>query len=451
MKRSLLLGVALATLALCVPASAELKFKPGEDKKFHWENFDELKKVDLKGETLTIFGPWRGEDEELARSVLDYFAEATGVEIKYSSSENYEQQIVIDTQAGSPPNIAVLPQPGLIQDLASKGLLTPLGDETADFVIENYGAGQSWVDLGTYKDKDGKPGYFAFPYKADVKSLVWYSPDNFEEAGYEVPKTQEELAELEKKIIADGGKPWCIGLGSGGATGWPATDWVEDILLRTQPPEVYDKWTKNEIPFNDPAIVDAITKFADIATKDEMVDGGVQAVAATDFRDSPKGLFAVPPKCYMHHQASFIPSFFPEGTKLGEDADFFYFPPYASKPELGNPVLGAGTLVMITKDSKAARAFIDWLKMPLAHEVYMAQKSFVTPYKAVHTEAYSSDALKKQGEILANATTFRFDGSDLMPGKVGAGSFWTGMVDLVGGKSPADVAADIQKSWDAIK
>lgn len=453
MKKSLLLGVALATLALCAPAlSADLLFKPGEDTtKFHWENFDELKKVDLKGETLTIFGPWRGEDEALVRNMLEYFIQATGAEVKYSSSENYEQQIVIDTQAGSPPNIAILPQPGLIQDLASKGLLVPLGDDTANWVKENYGAGQSWVDLGTYKDKDGKPGYFAFPYKADVKSLVWYSPDNFEEAGYEVPKTQEELAELEKKIIADGGKPWCIGLGSGGATGWPATDWVEDILLRTQPPEVYDKWTKNEIPFNDPAIVDAITKFADIATKDEMVDGGVQAVAATDFRDSPKGLFAVPPKCYMHHQASFIPSFFPEGTKLGEDADFFYFPPYASKPELGNPVLGAGTLVMITKDSKAARAFIDWLKMPLAHEVYMAQKSFVTPYKAVHTEAYSSDALKKQGEILANATTFRFDGSDLMPGKVGAGSFWTGMVDLVGGKSPADVAADIQKSWDAIK
>lgn len=451
MKKILLTGVALATLALCAPASADLLFKPGEDKKFHWENFDELKKVDLKGETLTIFGPWRGEDETLARSVLDYFAEATGVEIKYSSSENYEQQIVIDTQAGSPPNIAILPQPGLIQDLASKGLLSPLGDETANWVKENYGAGQSWVDLGTYKDKDGKPGYFAFPYKADVKSLVWYSPDNFEEAGYEVPKTQEELAALEQKIIADGGKPWCIGLGSGGATGWPATDWVEDILLRTQPPEVYDKWTKNEIPFNDPAIVDAISKFATIATDDKMVDGGAKAVAATDFRDSPKGLFSVPPKCYLHHQASFIPSFFPEGTELGTDADFFYFPPYASKPELGNPVLGAGTLVMIAKDSKAARAYIEWLKMPLAHELWMAQKSFVTPFKAANVDAYGSAALKKQGEILANATTFRFDGSDLMPGKIGAGSFWTGMVDLVGGKPAADVAADIQKSWDAIK
>ena len=155
MKKSLLLGVALAALAFGATAHAELKFKPGEDARFHWDDFEELKKVDLKGETLSIFGPWRGEDEALARSVLDYFSEATGVAINYSSSENYEQQIVIDTQAGSPPNIAILPQPGLIQDLASKGLLTPLADADAAFVKDNYGAGQSWVDHGTYKDKDG--------------------------------------------------------------------------------------------------------------------------------------------------------------------------------------------------------------------------------------------------------------------------------------------------------
>ena len=451
MKKVLLLGVALAALAMGAPAQAELKFKPGEDPRFHWANFDDLKKVDLKGETLSIFGPWRGEDETLVRSVLDYFAEATGAEVKYSSSENYEQQIVIDTQAGSPPNIAVLPQPGLIQDLASKGVLTPLGDDVAAWVKENYAAGESWAKLGTYKGKDGKPGFYAFPYKIDVKGLVWYSPDNFQEAGYKVPKTQEELADLEKKIIADGGKPWCIGLGSGGATGWPATDWVEDLMLRTQPPEVYDKWVTNEIPFTDPAVVNAIDIFAKIATDDKMVDGGAKAVAATDFRDSPKGLFTVPPNCNMHHRASFIPSFFPEGTKLGQDADFFYYPPFASKPELGTPLEVAGTLVMITKDSKASREFIKFLQMPLAHELWMAQKSFVTPFKAANKDAYGSDALKKQGEILTSATTVRFDGSDLMPGKIGAGSFWTGMIDLVGGKPAKDVAADIQKSWDAIK
>ncbi len=453
MQTHLLTCVAAAALFLATPALAELKFNPGEDARFHWADYDALKKVDLKGETLTIFGPWRGDDEKLVQSVLDYFREATGADIKYSSSENYEQQIVIDTQAGSPPNIAVLPQPGLLADLAAKGLLTPLGDDTANFIKDNYGAGASWVDLGSYKDKDGTKKFFAFPYKADLKSMVWYSPENFADAGYEIPKTMEELIALSDKIVADGGKPWCIGLGSGGATGWPATDWVEDIMLRTQPPETYDKWVTNEIKFDDPAVTGALDIFGSIAKNEAYVDGGAAGVASTDFRDSPKGLFSTPPKCYMHRQASFVPSFFPEGTKLGEgqDADFFYFPPFASKPELGRPVLGAGTLFTITKDSKAARAFIEFLKMPLAHELWMAQSSFLTPLKTVNNEAYANEVMKKEGEILTSATTFRFDGSDLMPGKIGAGAFWTGMVDFVGGKSAADVGASIQKAWDEIK
>ncbi len=451
MKKNLFLGAALAAIFVTTPALAELKYKPGEDAKFTWVNLDELKKVDLKGETLTIFGPWRGDDETHVQVVLEYFREATGADVKYSSSENYEQQVVIDTQAGSPANISVLPQPGLIADLASKGLLSPLTDADKAWMIENYGAGQSWVDIGTAKDKDGKPQFLGFSYKTDLKSLVWYSPENFADAGYEVPKTMEELIALSDKIVADGGKPWCIGLGSGGATGWPATDWIEDIMLRTQPPEVYDKWVTNEVKFTDPAVTGALDIFGSFAKNDAYVDGGAAGVASTDFRDSPKGLFTTPPKCYMHHQASFIPSFFPEGTKMGEDADFFYFPTYASKPELGKPVLGAGTLFTITKDSKAARAFIDFLKLPLAHELWMADGGFLTPLKSANPAAYANDAARKQGDIMATASTFRFDGSDLMPGKIGAGAFWTGMVDFVGGKSSADTAAEIQKAWDAIK
>ncbi|WEZ84379.1 ABC transporter substrate-binding protein [Rhizobium sp. 32-5/1] len=452
MKRSLVMGVAALALMAGAAHGAELKFKPGEDAKFNWASYEEFKKGhDLKGQTLTIFGPWRGEDQTLVESVLDYFRDATGAEVKYSSSENYEQQIVIDTQAGSPPDVAVLPQPGLIADLASKGYLTPLGEETQKWLLENYAAGQSWVDLSTYKGKDGTAALYAFPYKIDVKSLVWYVPENFEDAGYEVPKTMEDLKALTEKIVADGGTPWCIGLGSGGATGWPATDWVEDMMLRTQPADAYDKWVTNAMPFTDAAVTGAIDEFGWFSKNDKFVAGGAAAVSSTDFRDSPKGLFSSPPKCYLHHQASFVPSFFPEGTVVGEDADFFYMPPYASKPDLGNPVLGAGTLAMITKDTPASRAFIAFLQTPIAHEVWMAQSSFLTPLKTVNQDAYANGPMKKQGEILLNATTFRFDGSDLMPGKIGAGAFWTGMIDYVGGKSSADVAAGIQKSWDAIK
>ncbi|WP_454700271.1 ABC transporter substrate-binding protein [Agrobacterium burrii] len=452
--RKTLLATAASMLLLSGAAyAADLKFAPGGDAKFNWKSYEDFKAAhaDLKGQTLTIFGPWRGEDEALFQSVLAYFSDATGVNVRYSSSENYEQQIVIDTQAGSPPNIAILPQPGLLADLAAKGFLVPLGDDTAKWVEENYGAGKSWVDLGSYKGKDGNKAYFAFPFKADVKSLVWYVPENFEEAGYKVPETMEDLFKLTDQIVADGGTPWCIGLGSGGATGWPATDWVEDLMLRTQPLDVYQKWTTNEVKFTDPAVIEAINEFGKFAKNEKYVSGGVAAVASTDFRDSPKGLFDIPPKCYLHHQASFIPSFFPEGTKVGTDADFFYMPTYASKPELGKPVLGAGTLVTVTKEAPAAKAFVEFLKTPIAHEVWMAQSSFLTPYKGVNVDTYANEQMKRQGEILTTATTFGFDGSDLMPGKIGAGAFWTGMIDFVGGKSADQVAADIQKAWDGLK
>ena len=452
MNRALLTGVATLALFAGAASAADLKFPVGEDSRFNWDSYNQFAEAhgDISGQTLTVFGPWLGPDKDLVESVIAYFEEATGANVEYSGSDSFEQQIVIDTQAGSPPNIAVFPQPGLAADLAAKGLLTKLPAEVGEFLSENYAAGDSWVDLSSYEGKDGEKALYAFPYKADVKSLVWYVPDNFDDAGYEVPETMEELKALTEQIVADGGTPWCIGLGSGGATGWPATDWVEDMVLRTQPPEVYDQWVTNEIPFNDPRIVNAIEEFGWFAKNDKFVDGGAAAVASTDFRDSPKGLFSSPPKCYMHKMASFIPSFFPEGTELGLDADFFYFPAYEGE-DLGKPVLGAGTLFGITKDSPAAQAFIEFLETPIAHEVWMAQSGFLTPFTGVNPEAYANDALRGQGEILTEATTFRFDGSDLMPGKIGAGAFWTGMVDFVGGQSAEQAATNIQNTWDSIK
>lgn len=401
-------------------------------------------------EQLTVFGPWLGPDQEAVESILAPFAAASGHDVRYVGSDSFEQQILVDAEAGSAPNIAVFPQPGLAADMASRGFLTPLADGTGDWIRDNYAAGQSWVDLGTYADQNGNDNLYGFFYKVDVKSLVWYSPENFEDAGYDIPTTMEELKALTDQIVADGGTPWCIGLGSGGATGWPATDWVEDMMLRTQSPADYDAWVSNDMKFDDPRVIAAIEEFGAFARNDAYVAGGAGAVASTDFRDSPKGLFSSPPQCYMHRQASFIPAFFPEGTVVGEDADFFYFPAYAEK-DLGSPVLGAGTLWAITNDNQAAHDLIAYLQTPEAHEIWMARGGFLTPHKGVDSSKFSDAPTAKMNEILLGATTFRFDGSDLMPGGVGAGSFWTGMVDYAGGKDAAAVAAEIQSSWDALK
>ncbi len=409
----------------------------------------DYKGPNLKGETITITCPWTGAEEGVFKKVIANFEAATGAVVKHSCSQSSEQQIVIDIKAGSPSNISFFPQPGLAANMAAIGGLTPLGAKSQEWVKKNYSAGKSWADLGTYKDKAGKAQFYGFFYNVNVKSLVWYIPENFKEKGYKVPKSMEELMALTKKMAADGGaKPWCIGLGSDAATGWPATDWVEDFMLRTQPPEVYDGWVNNTVKFNDPRVIAAIEAYGAIAKNDAYVDGGAKAVATVSFKDSPKGLFGSPPKCYMHRQASFIPAFFPEGK--ADEADFFYFPSYAGK-KLGNPVEGGGTIATITKDSKGAHAFMEYLQHPQAHEIWMAEGGFLTPHKGADLSKYKDARLKKQGQILLGATTFRFDGSDLMPGAVGAGSFWKGMVNYSGGQSAKEVADEIQKSWDAIK
>ena len=450
MNRFLITGAVSAALAAGAAAAQDRELiVPVGDDRINWDGFSDLANAGIADATLTILGPWLGPDKELVESVLAYFEEATGATVEYAGSDSFEQQILIDAEAGSPPNIAVFPQPGLAADLAGKGFLSPLGEDTADWVRDNYAAGQSWVDLGTYAGKDGASSLYGFFYKVDVKSLVWYVPENFEDAGYEVPESMEDLIALSDQIVADGDTPWCIGIGSGGATGWPATDWVEDMMLRTQPPDVYDAWVAHEIPFDDPRIVNAIEAYGGFALNDDYVAGGSGAVASIDFRDSPGGMFASPPQCYLHRQASFIPSFFPEGVEVGVDADFFYFPAYA-EADLGRPILGAGTLFAITKDSPAARAFIEFLKLPAAHEIWMMQKGFLTPHAGVNPDVFTDPTARAMNDILLNATTFRFDGSDLMPGAIGAGAFWTGMVDYSGGLTAADVAAAIESVWNSL-
>jgi alpha-glucoside transport system substrate-binding protein len=442
-----MLAVVLA--AAPVVAQDDLVFPVGEGP-FHWENLEAFEAMDLSGQEITVLTIWVGEEGPRMDSVFAYFEMATGADVLHAGSDSLEQQIVIDCEAGSPPDVVGFYQPGLAADMAASGCLLPLGDSLRDYLLENYAAGESWVDLGTYADANGEEQFFAFNYRADVKSLVWYVPDEFANAGYEVPTTMEELIALSEQIVADGGTPWCIGVGSGDATGWPATDWVEDLVLRTQPVDVFDGWVTNEIPFNDERIVNAIELFGTFVNTEGWVAGGSGAAATIDFRDSPKGLFVVPPDCYMHRQGSFTPAFFPEGVELGVDADFFYFPAFA-EGDLGTPVLGSANFFTRTNDSEAVTALLDYLATPLANEIWMAQGGFLTAHTGVNPDAYSTDTFRKLADVLLSATTFRIDGSDLMPGAIGAGAFWTAMVDFIGGASAQEVADTVQAAWDAIK
>lgn len=453
LKRLMVMFMLVTMIVAVVPSviaqGDDLLFPIGEGP-FTWSDLEQFQGYDMGGEEVIFFGPWQTADNDSLQNVIAYFnSVVTNGSVTYIGSDSFEQQIVIDIDSGDPPNLAAFPQPGLAANLAADGGLVPMGDDIQQYVLDNYAAGQSWVDLATYPNDAGEDTFYGVFYNVNLKSLVWYSPDNFDDAGYEVPETWDDLIALSDQMVADGGTPWCLGIGSEAATGWPATDWVEDIMLRTQPIEVYNQWISNELPFTDDAVKNAIEVFGSVARNDDYVAGGSTAVATTDFRDSPQGLFTVPPECYMHRQASFIAAFFPDDVEVGVDADFFYFPPIDEA--MGRPVLGGGTVVTITKDSEATRTFLNFLLTPLASELWMAQAGFLTPHTGANLEAYSTDVLRKQGEILVNADTFGFDGSDLMPGAIGAGAFWTGMVDYVNGASVDDITEAVQTAWDDIK
>jgi alpha-glucoside transport system substrate-binding protein len=294
--------------------------------------------------------------------------------------------------------------------------------------------------------------HWGIPTNVNLKSMVWYPKDDFDAAGYTVPTTWDDLMALGDQIKADGSTPWCVGFESGGATGWPATDWMEDIMLRTAGVDTYDQWVNHEIPFNDPAVVNAGEVFGQVMFGDGYVLGGADQTPAIPFGDAPLPMFEDPAKCLMHRQASFINGFFPEGTEAGVDYDWFPFP---SIDQQGT--LFAGELAVAFSNRPE---IVDFLTRFMSEEVQCAQGSDpalgrISPNVNVGADCYANEILADASTILTTAlgggAAAGFDASDQMPPEVGSGSFWTGMVEYrqSGPDSLQGVLDEIEASWPA--
>ena len=402
---------------------------------------------DLKGKTVTVYTSIVTPEDQPHIDSYEPFEECTGATIKYEGSKEFEAQLPVRVRSGNPPDIAFIPQPGLLKDFASTGALKKAPQGVVDNLDKNFSA--EWKEYGTV---DGT--VYAAPLGSNVKSFVWYSPSAFEEAGYQVPQTFDELMTLSNKIAADNpdAKPWCAGIGSGEATGWPATDWMEDVILRTQGPDVYDQWVNHEIPFNDPKIADALSKVGGILKDPKMVNGGlgdVKTIASTTFQDG--GLTILDGSCWMHRQASFYAANWPEGTKVAEDGDVwaFYFP--AVDASKGKPVLTGGEFTAAFADRPEVQAFQTYLSSAeWANNKAKATPNggWVSANKGLDVQNLASPLDQLSAEILQSTDTVaKFDGSDQMPKAVGQASFWKGMTDWITGKDDKATLDYIESSW----
>ncbi|MGF1457955.1 MAG: ABC transporter substrate-binding protein [Leptolyngbyaceae cyanobacterium] len=398
--------------------------------------------TDSESGTVTILGVVVGEQQEKLEAALAPFEAETGINVVYEGTDAFATLLPVRVESGDAPDIAMFPQPGLMADFAASGQLVPITSFMESSALE-AAYSKDWLTLGTVAGE-----LYGVWFRASVKSLVWYNPQAFEAAGYSIPTTWEEMLALSDDIVSEGGaSPWCIGMESGDATGWVGTDWVEDIMLRTAGPEVYDQWITHEIPFDAEPVRNAFAQFGDIVLNSEYVLGGSIGVISTPFGDSILSLLGDEPRCYMHRQANFIASFLPEEAVPGENIAVFPLP--GIEPEFGRPVLVAGDIFAMFNDTPEAQALLEYLTTPEPHEIWAGLGGFISPHNEVGLEVYPDEVTQQQADILAKAEVVRFDASDMMPGVVGTGTFWTGIVDYVGGEDLDSVLSNIEASWPA--
>jgi alpha-glucoside transport system substrate-binding protein len=397
---------------------------------------------EFAGKTITVSGSEVGTEADGSVSGFAPFEESTGANVEYQGSRDFETQIRVAYEGGTLPDVALFPQPGNLAAFVDK--VPGLPDDIVETLQSDYNP--FWAELVTY---DGKVA--GVPLKADVKSLVWYSPTVFEENGYEIPETWDELIALQEQIKTDGLTPWCIGIESGAATGWPLTDWMEDLMLRKWGPDVYDQWVSNDLKFNDPKVKEVADLIGDIWFDDENVAGGRASIVSTGFGASPVGL--VHGDCVLHRQGNFAAANIvaeKADATFGPDAEFDAFRLPDITDEWGTTMLSGGNYAVAFNDKPEVVAFMKHLASSDYSDARLRANvgGFISPNKNTDQSLYPSDLDRQFAELLTTSDTVRFDGADLMPGEVGSGSFWKEGTNWVSGTVDTDEFLDsVQASW----
>jgi alpha-glucoside transport system substrate-binding protein len=385
------------------------------------------------GGTVHVLAVWGGSEQDSFLAMIKPFQDRTGIKVEYESTRDINAVLTTRLQAGNPPEVAGLPGPGQMAEFAKSGKLVGL-DKALDLnqMKDQYGA--DWIKLGQVNGKT--VGIFI---KTNLKGLVWHNPKAFKAKSYQPATSWQQLVTLADKIKSDGTAPWCIGLESEAASGWPGSDWVKELVLGQSGPDVYDQWVAGKQKWSSPEIKQAFQTWGTtVAANPGAVYGGKQAMLSTNFADAGTPLFATPPKCYLHNQGSFMSGIFVEKTpnlKAGDDFNFFPLPDINAK-YAGAHVVG-GDLFGMFKDTDPARQLMKYLTTAEAQTIWVKRGGALSANKKVNASDYPDDISRQMGQILVNAKISRFDAGDLMPNAMQA-QYWKACLDYVSDPSKLD-------------
>ena len=370
-------------------------------------------------------------------------AEEAGITVKWSKVENINQLIMTKIQANDTPDIAFIPQPGVVADIVDRGAAQPLDDVVDTSALESSMV-PGTLDAGMVDDK-----LYGMLVSMNVKSLVVYNKKAWDQAGYKAPQSIDELNSLTEQIKSDGETPWCMGIESDTATGWPATDWFEDLVMRYGGPDEYNSWVAHDTLFDSDVVRESAAEFEKLMFTEGNVLGGRKAITSTNFGTAGNPMFDKGgPSCWMYKQGSFITGFFPEEVKKDLDANVGVFGFPAAEAGGENPVLGGGDLAMLLSEKTAAADVMKMLSETDIGNDAAGSSSFISPHKDFDVSLYPDDLTRSVADVAYSSTAFLFDGSDQMPGEVGAGSFWREMTAWISDQQDLDTTlTNIDESW----
>ena len=429
-KKGLLVGTAVAVLSLVATTfTATSATAAGCEEYSGWKGSG----------TVKVFAGIRDPEASIMEKVFAEFTKCTGIKIAYEGTDQFETLLPVRVKGGNAPDIAIIPQPGLVTTMVETGKAVPISAATRQNLNAYYNP--AWKSFTTVSGR-----IYGAPFGASSKSLVWYSPAQFKKLGVTVPDTWAEMDAIAAKFKAAGANPWCAGIESGAATGWPATDWIEQMVLREVGPKKYNRWWSGQLKFSSPEILGSMNKVASwLGTKDQV--GDLKSVATRKFQDAGvPGLKAG--TCGMLQQASFYSSMFPAGTTFGpgQDADAFYLPPRNNK--FGKPIMGGGEFPVRFSKRKEVGHVQAYFASPVYGKMRAELGGWTSANSGIPLSAYTDPVLKVVAQSLQSKTgAIVFDASDLMPTAVN-GAFWKEMTKFYGeGKSMKDVATAIDANW----
>jgi alpha-glucoside transport system substrate-binding protein len=363
-----------------------------------------------------------GEELESFEAMVAPWEQQTGGNMDFTGTRDLIAILTTRVQGANPPDVAILPNPAQMVELARDGELVPL-DSFLDMDKIGMEYAQGWIDLGTV---DGN--LYGIFMKVANKGTVWYNPKTFADNGWEVPTTWDEIIALSDEILDSGLAPWSIGVESGQASGWPGTDWISQIVLREYGGEVYDQWTSHEIPWTDPKIKEAWQRWGTIALTPGYVPGGATAILATNFTDASYLPFEDPPQAAMYYLGSFTQGFIEEQfPALVAEEDYSFFPFPVINPQYSGGVTAGADVVIMFNDNPTTRSFLEYLASAEAQQIWVERGGFTSVNNQVDLDAYPDPLASLAAEQLGEATLFRYGAGDVIPPAVQT-AFWQGIL-----------------------